>query len=182
MCTKGKDCVIECDLETGCLLSEMDVYTNKSVTISCSKLWSCFSAEIIQNSSLSTYTTYGIICDGEGSCREMDIAVSDFRSFTIYCIASESCNELSLTLEISNKNSSTDDGIIHCISINACDDLNINTNSEFTKIIMYQYSENVIINNEYGYIPNIKTFYVIMAWYSSVKHQRWALFFWWINV
>ena len=180
-CGAARDCVIQCDYQTGCLLSDIYIHTSRDFTLSCTALWSCFGAEIIQPSDVID-TDYIIICDEEESCREMSITASNFTSFVIYCNVAYSCQELSLslahsnmdnskgsvliycivpnacpqisvTLEIVNKNQSVNDGEIHCVSLDSCTDATVNTNSEFTKLIMYEYSHNIIYNNGYGYIP-----------------------------
>ena len=180
-CLPGKDCIIECEYQTGCLLADIFVHTSGSVTLSCTILWSCFAAEFMQTANV-TGTDYKIICDAEESCRELSVVATNFNSFVIYCLQATSCLELtvslsmpndtqisssaniycavtdacqqiSVTLSIGNNNQNVNDGIIHCVELNSCDSLIVNTNSEFTQLLMYQYSQNVQFNNVLGYIP-----------------------------
>ena len=46
-------------------------------------------------------------------------------------------------------------GIIHCVQPNSCDGLTINTNSNYTRLIMYEHSESVTLNNGIGYISDL---------------------------
>ena len=38
-CIVDQNCIIDCDYQTGCLLTEINVHTNKSMVLSCTKLW-----------------------------------------------------------------------------------------------------------------------------------------------
>ena len=75
----------------------------------------------------------------------MKIIISNVLSVQITCIGDESCEGTIITLN------NVESSIIECWSMGACDNIAIKTNNwNKTKLIMKEYSKNVIYNNGYG--------------------------------
>ena len=90
------------------------------------------------------------------SCIGMEIIVqSNPTSVNIHCDEYESCTGMIASFDyISADNRNT---TITCYSQNACTDLQISADNQFMKLNMFEYSENIIINNSYGYSDEYET-------------------------
>ena len=167
---KTTDCKIDCIEYASCLSSNITLlYSNltkaeNQAIVQCHEKLSCFKANF-QTVSETRNTELLIICNNTESCREMAIDISNFKSFTVLCLQTESCQDMHIDLTIptlQNKsniqieiNDTYNHGIIHCVVPNACKDLVITTNSNHTRLIMYEHSEGVIFDNGIGYLSDL---------------------------
>ena len=53
-----------------------------------------------ETSSVSNVT---VICHGEQSCDSMEISISNFYDFNVYCLGIGSCNDAVFNLNVSNE-------------------------------------------------------------------------------
>ena len=102
--------------------------------ISCDDILSCSLARI-QTTLLAKDVNLLISCDGEKSCKESIIDVTDVKSFSIFYTGIESCQSMKLYMDFNDnrENNTIDDynnySIIYCTEPEACNDLVIDTNS-----------------------------------------------------
>eukprot|EP01083_Nonionella_stella_P260780 888698_1 len=144
-------CLIECNDVASCLSKNITATNANSGTMAvfCYEKYSCLSA-IVSPSIASAIT---IICIGRNSCTGMQIDVSYFKSFNLYCANRAACNDMEVDILLDKTDTSRDnDGIIQCIIENSCDNLQIATSSQKTQLLMYQYSDNVVLDNNIGYL------------------------------
>ena len=106
----------------------------------------------------------------------MTVNTSNPDSLRIYCAETSSCSDMTVNLLFTDKGidrtKSTDNGTVHCIRPNSCDNLWINvtdhtpsqwwTNlveptrmmSSHTQLFMYEHSDNVVLENHAGYFSD----------------------------
>eukprot|EP01084_Bolivina_argentea_P110379 197118_1 len=148
------DCLIKCNDVASCSDATIEINNiqNKSVVILCDQPYSCGNAWIYTKS-LVLLSNISIICKDKYSCTNMKIDIRNITAFQIYCIESSSCLDVNISIDSDNNDvGKINDGIINCIMLNACDNLMITTTSNQTQLIMYQHSEDVILNNNIGYL------------------------------
>eukprot|EP01083_Nonionella_stella_P175387 610587_1 len=92
-----------------------------------------------------------VVCKGKYSCINMDIQLSNISSFNMQCLQYGSCWDVNVSIDSNNNDTLYNDGIITCVSLHSCDKLVIATNSNQSQLIMYQYSQDVTLNNGAGY-------------------------------
>eukprot|EP01084_Bolivina_argentea_P092256 166002_1 len=141
--------VISCD-ETACAFSIIETRNigNENIAILCNESYSCLKSSIIKttNVSLSNIIIY---CREQYSCSDLFIDIMNITTFRLYCVASLSCLGAQVNIDL-NKNSKQ--SIVSCESSNSCKDLTIKTNLPKTQLQMYEFSENVIFDNNIGYL------------------------------
>ena len=155
-CIGNINCIIECDFYAGCASTNIKVYTNKSLVLSCKESWACRESKVTSTLT-SKNASYFIVCNATQSCRDMQIFVSNFSSFSIYCNDPYSCQGMAIalnTISSYNQSENNDRGKIYCVSQNSCAHLQIKTNSEYTQLFMYEHSNNITFDNGIGYIPD----------------------------
>ena len=165
MTCKKELCQIDCT-EASCLFTKINILkTNSTIIITCNDTSSCRGATI--SSSNAQDIELVISCTSGQSCSGLELDLSNFKSFIMICNDIMSCDDVNIfihfqdssfdinTLETINPaiDEYDNDGIIWCLKPNACDGLNINTNSIFTRLVMMEYSNNVELNNGIGYLP-----------------------------
>ena len=149
------NCVIQCTSILSCALST--IYLNgtnhSSALVSCSDSFSCLSTTILVEHNLDLT----IICSGEDSCNELTANVSESKSFNMYCVETGSCQEgtINMNVELFGENR-TNHGVVHCVLAEVCNDLILNTNSEWTQLIMYEFSRGTVLNNGVGFLSAIE--------------------------
>ena len=161
-------CIVECNDVLSCAFSTIyfDGEVLSDVVVHCSDSFSCIGANILVESSTSIqhtypYTSLGItiICDGEDSCNELTVNVTDVSSFNLYCAATGSCQEVAINHEMSpgamQYNPPGDFDAVHCVLPEVCNDLKIDTTViDNFKLFMYEFSRGVVLNNGFGYISD----------------------------
>eukprot|EP01084_Bolivina_argentea_P041276 76161_1 len=155
-CT-GSDCKVQCVDKALCLDTIFDVTNvgNESIVIYCEGSYSCATSSVIFDSVVSSENirpNISVICVDKHACNDMDISVHAFTSFNLYCIGSLSCNHVNITIDVDNGYYRENDGIISCVNPNSCDELYIVSTSNQTQLIMYEYSQDVTLNNGVGYL------------------------------
>eukprot|EP01083_Nonionella_stella_P164799 546599_1 len=158
-CNEISDCWVECNVRGSCILAtiEIGVNTNGTSFISCSEDASCFGMTITTRAE-ARMNVIDVICEQKNSCSQMIINISDFDSFNLYCVGHGACEDAAIELH-SSSNDTRNDGIIHCISPNSCDDLNIKTNSRRTQLKLFEHSNNVKFDNGIGYLFAIENIF-----------------------
>eukprot|EP01084_Bolivina_argentea_P248010 414864_1 len=167
-CRKN-DCEIICNSRASCLLSNITLDYINSLTVYqilmlCQEQVSCLRATM-STTDLSQNMDIMVVCNATESCEGMQIDLSNFNSFNILCSETGSCQDMEIKLNIhdvsnysNNGNFSVNEtynhGIIHCLIPNACDDLIVTTNSNYTQLIMYEYSDRVQFDNGVGYLTD----------------------------
>ena len=152
------DCSITCQ-DTSCLLSSIesfdpnydDPYYANTIIIDCVDTFSCFASKFESTSNSKII----IICRKKDSCSQMSITTTNFSSFKLYCHESSSCDDISINLEI-HENYTEYHGSVTCIQPNSCDAAHVTTNSEYTQLVMYEYSEEIKFDNGIGYLFDIQ--------------------------
>eukprot|EP01083_Nonionella_stella_P259512 886003_1 len=81
----------------------------------------------------------------------MEIQLTNISSFNLYCLQYGSCLDVNISIDSNNNATRYNDGIVSCVSLHSCDNLVIATNSNQTQLVMYQYSEDVTLNNGAGF-------------------------------
>eukprot|EP01084_Bolivina_argentea_P058079 106038_1 len=132
------------ELKCGGLVScfQTHIFCANECNILCSGQLSCSEAIIYANDT----TNLHVICTGQESCKLMKIYSTNVTNrVNIDCVSSFGCVSMDIQL---NDN---EDNAISCYDINACDNINIftNTNSN-TNLIMHSYSNNIVYDNGYG--------------------------------
>ena len=159
MACEHESCLIECVDTLSCALSQIQINNNETfdVLLSCSAAFSCLSSTIIADAT-SADLRMAIICSGDDSCNEMSVNVSvDFESFQLFCVGDGSCQELTLNLQLDADTAAnrSDDGVVHCVAAEVCNDLVIRTNSEQTQLVMFEFSKDVVLDNGVGFLSAI---------------------------
>eukprot|EP01084_Bolivina_argentea_P153556 267750_1 len=90
-------------------------------------------------------TSLHIICDKSLSCQSAQILINNIDEFKLDCIDGSSC--IGVAVNLSNTITSQ----ISCYRQGACDNLRIITDNDNTTVNLYQFSQNVVINNSVGY-------------------------------
>ena len=109
----------------------------------CKDRLSCF--DVTLRAQLNPTTNVDIICDGQQSCRSMEIDLVRIESFHITCLAEDACEGIEISL-LGVKSS-----VIECWTVGACRDMLIKTNSwNTTKLIMKENSPGIEYRNSYG--------------------------------
>eukprot|EP01084_Bolivina_argentea_P064036 116806_1 len=162
-CNNNNDCFIPCNnmglLSYTCSSSTIEISnnTNKHVVVYCHDKYSCLDLSISVKSMVSMLNLT-IICNADYSCINMNVLASNFNSMDLYCMRSSSCLDVNVNINrtnTGNNNETENDGIILCISENSCDHMIITTDSVETQLKMYSHSNDVMLDNKYGYIPYI---------------------------
>eukprot|EP01083_Nonionella_stella_P178314 629491_1 len=146
-------CIVQCNHLASCLLTNISTTNenNETMTIFCNEAYSCLLATI--TSSNTNTVSIALSCIEKNSCTEMGINVGSFGSLAVYCTSTGSCNDM--TINIVNDNpggNDKNDGMIHCVAANSCNNLKVTTTSPRTRLIMYQSSVGVIFDNNIGYL------------------------------
>eukprot|EP01083_Nonionella_stella_P308311 1087137_1 len=147
-------CLVQCNHLASCLLTNISTthQNNGTMAVFCKEAYSCLSATISSFSSANTLSI-ALSCIEKNSCTGMDITVGSFGSLVIYCTHTGACNDM--IINIVNENPDTNgknDGLIHCVAPNSCNNLHVKTTSPRTRLIMYQSSVDVILDNNIGYL------------------------------
>ena len=154
-----ENCIFHCSETLSCALSTININGTDQldVVILCFNSFSCLSTNLLVKSS-SPFLGVTVICYGTDSCNEFSANVTGFDSFDMYCVGTGSCQEVTVNLNIDPFQGANvrNHGIIHCVLPSVCDDLTLNTNSEFTQLIMYEFSRGTILNNGVGYLSTIE--------------------------
>eukprot|EP01084_Bolivina_argentea_P064038 116808_1 len=160
-CNNNNDCFIPCNnvLSYTCSSSTIEISnsTGKHVVVYCHDKYSCSDLSISVKSMVSMLNLT-IICNADYSCINMNVLASNFNSMDLYCMRSSSCLDVNVNINrtnTGNNNETENDGIILCISENSCDHMIITTDSVETQLKMYSHSNDVMLDNKYGYIPYI---------------------------
>eukprot|EP01083_Nonionella_stella_P177550 624447_1 len=107
----------------------------------CDEYLSCSQAVIYANHTQHVH----IICDSQEACSSTAVYANMSNQVTIDCVASTSCQGMSIHLDRNDYN------LISCYLPNACDDIRVHTSDyNDTKLRMFSYSNNVILDNGYG--------------------------------
>eukprot|EP01083_Nonionella_stella_P011038 31383_1 len=117
--------------------------SNDSVcNILCNGQLSCSEAIIDANN----VKTIHIICSGDQSCASTQVLAQNVQtSLLIDCVVPTSCNSMDISLDNNLQNT------ISCYLLNSCDNLNVmTTDYSDTKLILYSYSSNIILDNGFG--------------------------------
>ena len=188
---EDKDCIIECNERASCLLANIILEYNNSgsianaeprIAISCQDQISCLRSSITTRTTSST-TDIILECNGDESCASVSIDLDQFRSFNILCQEMDSCKDVTINIEIPDSilnmttnnttmNKTHNHGIVHCIVPGACNGLYINTNSNHTQLIMYEYSERVTLDNGIGYLSDLDN--IICNNDRYIKYKTWS--------
>ena len=153
------NCIIECNDTLSCALST--IYFNgtdqSTILVSCSHSFSCLSTTILLEGP-SPDADITVICSGEDSCNEVVANLSDFKSFHLYCVGTGSCQEVTVNLDVNDYDDGNpyEHGVIHCVQPDVCNDLTLNTNSEHSQLVMYEFSRGIVLNNGIGYLSAIE--------------------------
>eukprot|EP01083_Nonionella_stella_P185548 676863_1 len=147
-------CLVQCNHLASCLLTNISTthQNNGTMAVFCKEAYSCLSATISSFSSANTLSI-ALSCIEKNSCTGMGITVGSFGSLVIYCTHTGACNDM--IINIVNENPDTNgknDGLIHCVAPNSCNNLHVKTTSPRTRLIMYQSSVDVILDNNIGYL------------------------------
>ena len=163
----GQHCIVECGQLAGCLSSTMyigvganDSYSSRDVVILCDEQVSCFGATV-NAEDLRQLIYITIICNAESACNGMTITALNFESLHVYCSQSEACSDMVVHLDVRDDEAVENEhegryGSIWCTVPNACDGLMINTSSIWTTLWMFEWSDDVVLANGYGYEDNIE--------------------------
>eukprot|EP01083_Nonionella_stella_P059778 156475_1 len=146
----GSYCFIQCNQNAECLETNIEInIQNKTALLLCDGDYSCPGASVKTQSGFMANIT--VVCKGKYSCINMKIQLAHISSFNLYCLQYQSCFDVNVSIDSNNNDTMYNDGIITCVSLHSCDNLVITTNSNQTQLIMYQYSEDVTLNNGAGY-------------------------------
>ena len=151
---RQQHCVIQCAGLVSCIFVSFEINdpTTEQVEITCLEDYACLGSTVTSNAT-SPLRNISIVCSGSDSCNEMRINISAFDYFAIHCFGTDACQEMVINLHIDNADGGrTDNGTIHCVVSGACNDLTVRTNSEYTQLIMYAYSKDVIFDNGIGFL------------------------------
>lgn len=169
---KDRDCNVICADSASCILANisldygyLSLNPEPRIAVSCLNQWSCLRLTVMTIQAPAT-TDIVIECSGIDSCEEINLNLNEFRSFNILCQSTGACknmvinleipdSETSMTIDSSTINNTYNHGIIHCVAPNACDGIIINTNCNYTRLIMYEFSERITVNNGIGYLYNL---------------------------
>eukprot|EP01083_Nonionella_stella_P036869 100565_1 len=142
----GSDCIIHCNQSASCLETQIDINVqNKTTLLLCHDAYSCPDASVKTQS--ASMANISVVCIGKYSCINMDIHLANISSFNLYCLQHGACWDVNVTIDSNNNDTRHNDGIITCVSLHSCDHLVIATNSNQSQLIMYEHSEDVILNN-----------------------------------
>ena len=152
-CNNATGCEYKCDAVAACLQTVF-VIDDYSTNIECSERVSCFGTNIVSNLNDTNATVdVDIICNDVQSCQQMVINLQYINNFYLKCFGEDSCSGLRVTL------SNVTNAIISCYNQDVCDSLYITTDTPLTTVLMlYENSNNIIIDNGYGYEPNVNFF------------------------
>eukprot|EP01083_Nonionella_stella_P177032 621080_1 len=142
----GSHCFIQCNQSAPCLETNIEIdVQNKTTLLLCDDDYSCPGASVkTQSGSMANVT---VVCKGKYSCINMDIQLANISSFNLYCLQHGSCWDVNVSIDSNNNDTRYNDGIISCVSLHSCDHLVIATNSNQTQLVMYEHSEDVLLNN-----------------------------------
>eukprot|EP01083_Nonionella_stella_P036871 100568_1 len=142
----GSDCIIHCNQSASCLATQIEINVqNKTTLLLCHDAYSCPDASVKTQS--ASMANISVVCIGKYSCINMDIHLANISSFNLYCLQHGACWDVNVTIDSNNNDTRHNDGIITCVSLHSCDHLVIATNSNQSQLIMYEHSEDVILNN-----------------------------------
>eukprot|EP01083_Nonionella_stella_P251280 867136_1 len=143
-------CQIFCNATVACFASSIVIdEVASNLKIHCESPYSCQNS-IIHSSGIAKEdnTSLHIICDADSSCQETQITLTNMDHLKMDCITPESCIDSVINI------SSTVTAEINCYELNACDNLQIHTDSPNTTLTLHEYSSNVLISNPVGYNQN----------------------------
>ena len=172
------DCDFQCFNASGCDYSCLGTASCLGLSLNCSSLTGCnlicedrFSCSDVNVSITGSDSSsqFHLDCKGQRSCVNAYVYISDVESAHIHCRVEESCIDMNIIFDaISTKNNSNTS--ISCYSANACKNLYIEADGPLTKLHMYEYSENVVLNNGYGWNQELKImhFFVCFLFLISI--------------
>ena len=150
-CSNSDGCTYMCLAELSCLITRIRCNSIQGCNLICGADSSCDALELhsYPNTSLT------IVCSAIRSCRNMQIDVTGSSRVEIHCMQENSCEgmEAYFTAISSKQNPNTS---ISCYSQNACNELYIDTDGPYTKLIMYEHSK-VTYYNPIGYLSQLQT-------------------------
>eukprot|EP01084_Bolivina_argentea_P127095 224844_1 len=154
ICGANTSCIVICNDFASCLLTSIEIDTiDNDVVIFCDDEYSCLQL-VINTNSTSYMANITVICSSANACNGIQINITDFYSFNIYCMQETSCAESVINIQINQRRSTENAGIIYCVSPNSCDNMEIVTTSNLTQLVMYEYSKNIVFDNGIGYISD----------------------------
>ena len=86
----------------------------------------------------------------QDSCEEMKIYAGYVSSVHIHCYGDEACSGMQANFQNITSENNTETSI-SCYTQNACPGLHIKADGRLTQLHMYNYSENIILDNGYGW-------------------------------
>eukprot|EP01084_Bolivina_argentea_P305583 527913_1 len=153
VCNETNNCVLQCGGINSC--SSSTFYVENNMVIQCNETYSCYYLNI---KSLTKNASLTMLCTEKNSCFRMTVEIDNPNRFNLFCTAEQACNDAVIKLNYSqaNINLNNNNGIIECIAFSSCDNIEIITSSAKTKLIMYEYSQNVLFNNGFGYVEALQ--------------------------
>eukprot|EP01084_Bolivina_argentea_P000819 1506_1 len=151
ICKNVDGCDYLCTDIISCFQYTIDCTHSNSIgcNIICQDRLSC--AFMTINAGPSTTTSISVECRGLTSCQFMEIIVTGIDAAAhIHCISALSCLSANIKFyNISARNNPNTS--VSCYSVNACDRLTIEADGPLTKLNMIEFSEGVILKNDFGY-------------------------------
>jgi hypothetical protein len=92
-----------------------------------------------------------LICNQTSSCQDVIVNASAIESVDIHCLHVDACFRMKVFLPGMPVNNISSYSRITCYDINSCDELYIEADDSQVQLVMYYYSEDIIIDNREGY-------------------------------
>ena len=151
-CNNVNGCKYKCDRVAACLTTVFHL-TKNSINMECSERLSCFGVNIIQNGTENMDTNVDIICNSLQSCQLMIIKLQYMNNFYLKCNGPDSCSQIDITLK------NVTNAVISCYNKDVCASLKITTDTPLNTILfLYETSNSIIVDNGFGYEPNVNFF------------------------
>eukprot|EP01084_Bolivina_argentea_P246257 412166_1 len=148
----AENTIIRCNDTASCTDSTIYLQdmTGKKVNIICTGKFGCIGSRV-RTIGNNNDLIVNIICQAQYGCTDMEISISNYSDFKLFCLSDKACQDIILNLNYEQNIPAK----IYCTYLYACNGMNIITDSVDTTLYMGDYSEDVILNNGVGYLSAI---------------------------